>query len=593
MTLSERFWRLQGYLRQPLFEDEELNRRAALLTTAYRPILLVTILVIPSAILVGSPWFVVALAIAMLTVEGLVWWLFQRGQMHQASLTLIGMGWSLTVLPAFLQGGITSPFTAFTLLWAVVTGLLLERRYLVVMLSLNLITVVILFFSAQFSLIPMILPPASPLRALLVYAVIIYNAGSLVSLATSNLSQALSAARQSQAELTHSNAELIAAREEMEERVRQRTTDLEHRAHALQASSEVVRAIVSIRDIDALLDELTHLLSEQFDFYHVGVLLLEESQRAGEAGSLVMRAANTEFGRRLQEAGFNLPLDQTSVVGTAVRTRKPYLAADVSKDLLYLPMEEFSATRAELALPLLSGEKALGALDLQSSTPGAVSTQDLSILQTLANQIAIAIENAQLFNENQRALESLQRAYSSLSQEGWQRMLRAQSELGYRAGASGGPAPVTGDWPAEMRHALDTGQVTVDAGLNSGGAASGEAVMVPIKIREQVMGVIRLRKPPEAGNWSRDEINLVQVLSDRLSTALESARLYEETRRRAERERLTGEITARMRASNDPQAILQIAARELRKALQADKAQLIVTATPVEGSQNPPQGGQP
>lgn len=593
MTVSERFWRLQGFLRRPSFEDEEMNRQAALLAAAYRPILLVTIIVAPAAILIGSPWFVVALTVAMLVVEAFVWWLFQRGRMRQASLTLIVMGWSLTVLPAFLQGGITSPFTAFTLLWAVVTGLLLDQRYLIGMLSLNLVVVVVLFFSAQFSLIPMILPPASPLRALLVYAVIIYNAGSLVSLATSSLGQALANARQVHTDLAKINTELLAAREDLEERVSQRTADLERRAQALQASSEVVRVIASIRDLDRLLDELTHLLSEQFDFYHVGVLMLDESQRSTTAGSLVMRAANTEAGRHLQEIGFNLPLDQTSVVGTAVRTRKPYLAADVNKDLLYLPMEEFSATRSELALPLLAGEKAIGALDLQSTRLAAVSTQDLGILQTLANQIAIAIENAQLFNENQRALESLQRAYRSLSQEGWQRMLRAQPDLGYRAGNSGGPAPVAGDWPDEMRQALDTGQVILDSGLNSGGATAGEAVIVPIKIREQVMGVIRLRKPPEAGVWSRDEINLVQILSDRLSTALESARLYEETRRRAERERLTGEITARMRASNDPQAILQIAARELRKALQADKAQLIVTATPIEGNQLPSEGGQP
>jgi len=105
------------------------------------------------------------------------------------------------------------------------------------------------------------------------------------------------------------------------------------------------------------------------------------------------------------------------------------------------------------------------------------------------------------------------------------------------------------------------------------------SLVIPIKIREQVAGVLRLRKPQNAPGWSRAEIDLMQSLSDQLSVALESARLYEETRKRAERERLTGEITARVRSSDDPQIILQTAVRELRRALQASRAQVLLYTT--------------
>jgi GAF domain-containing protein len=109
----------------------------------------------------------------------------------------------------------------------------------------------------------------------------------------------------------------------------------------------------------------------------------------------------------------------------------------------------------------------------------------------------------------------------------------------------------------------------------------GFTLAVPVKIRDQVAGVVRLSKTPEGGEWRPEEIALVERLSDRLSAALESARLFGETRRAAEREHLTSEITTRMRSTNDPQMVLQIAARELRKVLRADKAQLRVQSDAV------------
>jgi GAF domain-containing protein len=121
-------------------------------------------------------------------------------------------------------------------------------------------------------------------------------------------------------------------------------------------------------------------------------------------------------------------------------------------------------------------------------------------------------------------------------------------------------------------------------------------IALPIKIRDQVIGVVKLSKPREAGRWTADEIDLMETIGDQLSVALESARLYEETRRRAERERLTSEITARIRASNDPSAILQTAVRELRQALQADRAQIMLqvshSSTGGRKSEEEPQVGK-
>jgi GAF domain-containing protein len=243
---------------------------------------------------------------------------------------------------------------------------------------------------------------------------------------------------------------------------------------------------------------------------------------------------------------------------------------------------------------LVTGGRLIGVLDVQSAQLVSLTREDLSVLQTLANQVAIAIENAQLFAANQKTLQTLQRAYGNLSREAWQSLLRAQPNRGYRAVSMDDPAPVTEEWQPDMILARESGKIVIGPTAND-----VYTLAVPIKIRDQITGVVRLRKPPEAGAWRQEEVALVVTLSDRLSAALESARLYEETRRTAERERLTGEITAHMRSTNDPRAILQIAARELRKALQADKAQLVVQASvspaPGQTDDHPETlaGGQP
>jgi GAF domain-containing protein len=101
-------------------------------------------------------------------------------------------------------------------------------------------------------------------------------------------------------------------------------------------------------------------------------------------------------------------------------------------------------------------------------------------------------------------------------------------------------------------------------------------IALPIKLRDQIIGAIRLQKSENDRDWSMDEIRLMQGITDQVSIALESARLFEDTQRRAERERLAGEITSKIRASNDPQEILRVAARELRNALQASQVQVLV-----------------
>jgi len=383
-------------------------------------------------------------------------------------------------------------------------------------------------------------------------------------------------------------AELLDLQQGLEAQVQERIQDLEHRARQLQAAAAVAQAAASMRDLDQLLLKITELISVHFDYYHAGIFLMDT-----EGEFAVLRAANSEGGQRMLEQGHRLPPGETSIVGHVITTQQPRVALDVGKDAVHFRNPFLPATRSEMALPLITGERLWGVLDVQSTKESAFGEEDISTLQTLANQVAIAIENAYLFVENQLALKKLQdslemsrRAYSGLTQDAWKKLLQSQPDLGYVCKLSAATSqrrkneaaylkesdeeiilPISGEWDFGMIQAGQSGKTIISA---------DNTAAIPVKIRDQVTGVVRLRKAEGAPPWSEDEIELVETLSDRLSTALESARLYQETRRRAERERLTGEITAKLRASNDPQMILKTAVRELRQALQADKAQLLL-----------------
>lgn len=346
----------------------------------------------------------------------------------------------------------------------------------------------------------------------------------------------------------------------LEQRVAERTSDLERRSVQLQAAAEVGSAVASFRDLNELLPQVTHLVSERFGFYHTGIFLLDNPNQEA-----VLMAANSEGGKRMLARGHRLKIGEKGIVGYVIASREPRLVLDVGQDAVYFDNPDLPETRSEMALPLIAGGQILGALDVQSKMQGAFSKEDIAVLQILADQVAVAIENAGLFSENQAALEAARRAYSEMSREAWENILRSHPDLGYICTLQDILYPAPNEWKPELIQASQTGETV-----------SGEAntLAIPIKIRDQVTGVIRLRKPDGEKKWTEDEIELMETLTEQLSVALESARLYQDTQRRAERERLASQITANIRTSNDPETILQTAVKELRQALRANKAQV-------------------
>jgi hypothetical protein len=161
-----------------------------------------------------------------------------------------------------------------------------------------------------------------------------------------------------------------------------------------------------------------------------------------------------------------------------------------------------------------------------------------------------------------------QRAYGELSREAWTEILQARPHLGFRS-SERGVTPVAGEWPAESELALELGH-TVMGDVDDG---SGQyALSVPLHVRGQVIGVLDTYKPVEAGQWTPEEVALLERIAEELDPALEGARLYQDTQRRAAREQTLRHVTERMRQAVDVEAVLQNTVIELARALGAPRA---------------------
>jgi DNA-binding LacI/PurR family transcriptional regulator/GAF domain-containing protein len=182
----------------------------------------------------------------------------------------------------------------------------------------------------------------------------------------------------------------------------------ENRALQLQTAAEVSRAASSILDPNELIPEVVNLMRERFDLYYAGLFLVDQTgEWTGEADKwAVLRAGTGEAGRKMLEGGHKLEIGGASMIGWCVANRQARIALDVGEEAVRFDNPLLPETRSEMALPLISRGAAIGALTIQSKREAAFSQEDITVLQTMASQVANTIENAHLFEQAQsRAAE--------------------------------------------------------------------------------------------------------------------------------------------------------------------------------------------
>lgn len=317
------------------------------------------------------------------------------------------------------------------------------------------------------------------------------------------------------------------ARQEMESIISQRTAQL-------KAVNEVAQVASSILEPDQLILQVVNVITQRFGYYYAAIFLVND--RWAE-----LKDATGTAGEILKARHHRLLIGGNSMVGSAIQSREAHIALDVGDAPVRFNNPLLPNTRSEIALPLIVGERVVGALDVQSTRESDFKPEDIATLQSLANQVAIALENARLFGEMTGSLDELRQSNQQYVVSAWSDRLK-NNAIEYATGANA---------------------------LLAGENENSQLVNVPLKLREQAIGTIEIETGQE---WNSEDQAWVEALATQLGVSLENARLLEESQQAALRERLSAGIVQKLWGAGSVENILQTAVRELGRALEASEA---------------------
>ncbi len=360
----------------------------------------------------------------------------------------------------------------------------------------------------------------------------------------------------------------------LEQRVTERTQDLESQTLRLRVAAEIARDAASARDLRELLTRATELIYRRFGFYHTGIFLLDNDREYA-----VLVASPTEAGRKMIENNHKLRVGEVGIVGRVAATGEARVTLNTGTDAAYFNNPLLPNTNSEMALPLKVENRVIGVLDVQSNQPEAFNEDDIAIMQVLADQLATAIERTRLLQEVEISLKELESAYGRFTSENWKRLSAGAltANRGYRFD-NVRVEPVT-ELTELADAALKTGTI-VNANGSTPGADQEHKVAVPIKLRGQTIGVITLKLKE---GYDSNTISLIESITDRLAAAMESARLYEEARLRADREQAISRVTSAISGSTEYEQILQTTVREIGNILSDTEVAIQILEEPATG----------
>ena len=299
------------------------------------------------------------------------------------------------------------------------------------------------------------------------------------------------------------------------------------RTKQLTALNEVARVSSSILDPNELLTKVINLFTNQFGYYYAAIYLVDSSEKWAE-----LREATGDAGNVLKQNHHRLEISGRSMVGTAIRERSPRIAQVASEEKQRYENPLLPYTRSEIALPMIAGDRVLGALNVQSTKEADFGLHVIETMQSMAGQLAIAMENARLFQDAQQSIHEMRAIQQQYLLEAWNEFSSQGEGIEYEVGD----------------------QVDVNS----------KKIEVPISLRDQVLGQIMLESN-EA--WTPEQESLVNAVATQAAIALENARLVSESRQVAMRERMLAEINSKIWSSTTIEGILQTVVKELGRRL--------------------------
>jgi GAF domain-containing protein len=548
----------------PVFDNEEDNFRAKFINGfAWIIIILLSLSLIPA---LGpnadeNAGTTIIFLASLILVSFVSLYMLRRGNLNVSASIIVILSWLGFGLQAYLADGVRDiiiiAFIAISLLASIIINW--RAGSLVMLLSIGAIWVLAIL-EVNGVLHPRFQEPIAFSRDLSFVFVAI---AVLIYYSTTSLRDATTRAIKSEQSLLASNKNLQELNQTLEERVNQRTVELDkansfnsQRARQFEAIAQVVRAISTIQDLGTLLPQIAKVISEQFDIYHTGIFLLDDKREFA-----ILRAANSEGGKKMLAREHKLAVGQTGIVGFVTATGQPRIALDVGADAVFFDNPDLPNTHSEIALPLRYAGVVLGALDVQSTESNAFNQNDIEILIILADQVATAITNTLTLEEARNTVSKFQSSFDSKTHESWKVMQSRSLGLGFElAGSTIKPL----DAPLEGRHIRQA--LTQNKAVLSNEDGASSSLAIPIRLRGQIVGVINLRTNNNY-KLTIDDTEIAEAVTERLSLAIETATLLQATQHRADIERLTTNISSKISSSTRFETILQTAAQELSKAL--------------------------
>jgi len=550
---------IRRFFSPPVFEKDEDNFRARFINGFAWVVSILLFLAMLPYLTRDSFDYTVAVLTGLILVMLSAIYILHRGNINASSMIIVVLGWLGLGIQAYTADGVKDVIVIAYIALGLLASIVISWRVgsFVILSSIAAIWALALLENNGLYT-PRFQEPITFARDLtfifLVIAIMTY-------FSTSSLRNAINRANKSEESLRESNLELQNLNQTLEDRVSERTADLtsanqnnEKRAKQFEAIAQVARATTTNEGLDTLLPRLATLVSEQFDFYHTGIFLINENRELA-----VLRAANSEGGKRMLERGHKLQVGQTGMVGFVSATGKPRIALDVGSDAIFFDNPDLPNTRSEMALPLSIANEIIGVLDVQSTEENAFHEDDIEVLSTLADQVAIAIQNSRTYQTMQELLEDAQRESGAYIQDAWHILQSEQSAIGYRISERETVSLTQPLVSAQVKKAVKDKKTVAENGATA-------TLAIPIRLRNEIIGVMDIRTPDEH-DWDEDEIDIAEAVADRLSLALESSLLLKSTQRQAELERITADISGKIGATTQFDAILRTTAEELSRVL--------------------------
>lgn len=558
-------------LRSPVFaEDEDKTRKAKYAHVIAWAFLVVTVgyevfLRIFGNYVKLSNLDAALFVVAAISVTGLA--LLRRGHVQLASILLVALTWAASNGLAATGFGIKDSSYIVNFAIILMAGLLLSWPASAIVTVLSAASGFALAYAEQNG---WILVPGYAVTAFARDLTVVFALnGALIFLLIGGLENALKRSRTSLKALEAANSSLSYTQGELQNRTDQLTISneqLENRTRKLHAIAMVTRTAASIQNFDLLLSSITGTISKELGYYHVGLFLLDEQRQFA-----ILRSTNTEGGQRMLDRGYRVPVGQINPVGLVAQTGLPRIIGVADENVTVPRNSDLPQTRSEIVLPLKSGDEIIGVLDIHSMETSAFVESDIPTLSILADQIAITIQNAFLYEQSLSALRKAGLESVQAAAEAWKGYEKTIRTKGYfYDGIKSEPLKSLKESKKE-----------------------NSSLLIPVELRGQTIGRFKLNLSDPARRWTDDELAVVKATAERVALALEGARLLDEAEKRATREAFLSEVATKLSGSFQLDSILRDTVQELGQTLKNSVVtfQLVNPDTPPASAESKKSNG--